>query len=487
MGRKSSVALIIAALMPMMFFFLIISMLLVGGGSEDCSPAGSQAGGAADIGGVPEGPIAGYGHEQLVNAAHIIQAGHDLGLTVRDQTIGVMTAMAESSLTVLDRGDAVGPDSRGLFQQRDNGAWGSYADRMNPYTSAVNFFKALQRIEGRELMEPTMVAHKVQGNADPYVYESRWPAAVTVVESLSGVQGGGSEAAQRSKRYELGNVQPKTAAVAETVGPMFGIKTIGGYREPSSPYDDMTYGHPAGRALDFMINDIPDGKAVGDRLAAYLQKNAESLTVRYIIWQQRIWMAGDPLDGWEAMEDRGSDTQNHMDHVHLSLEVTGEVKPPKAQNSCSGKKGQAATNSTTVSQDGWALPAVGPITSPYGMRINPVTGENRLHSGTDLGGGGCQGAIWAAQSGTVVTTGFDSAGNGTIIIDHGGGVQTAYLHMYESGILVHEGDRVTAGQQIGLVGSSGNSTGCHLHYEVIINGTTTDPVPFMAKVGITLG
>ena len=222
-------------------------------------------------------------------------------------------------------------------------------------------------------------------------------------------------------------------------------------------------------------------------VAAYLQKNAESLTVRYIIWQQRIWMAGDPLDGWEAMEDRGSDTQNHMDHVHLSLEVTGEVKPPKAQNSCSGKKGQAATNSTTVSQDGWALPAVGPITSPYGMRINPVTGENRLHSGTDLGGGGCQGAIWAAQSGTVVTTGFDSAGNGTIIIDHGGGVQTAYLHMYESGILVHEGDRVTAGQQIGLVGSSGNSTGCHLHYEVIINGTTTDPVPFMAKVGITLG
>lgn len=487
MGRKSTGLLVIAVLVPAMIFSLLMAFILLGGSDEDCVPAGSQAGGAVDVNAVPEGPIEGYGHEQLVNAAYIIQAGHDLGLTVRDQTIGVMTAMAESSLTVLDYGDVVGPDSRGLFQQRSNGAWGSYQDRMDPYISATNFFKALQRVEGRELLSPTIVAHRVQGNEDPYVYESRWPAAVAVVEGLSGVQEAGSEAAQGSSRYTLGNVQPRTAVVANTVGPMFGIKTIGGYREATSPYDDLTYGHSAGRALDFMTNDIPDGKAVGDRLAAYLQENAESLTVRYIIWQQRIWVAGDPLDAWEVMEDRGSDTQNHMDHVHLSLEVTGEVKSSAAKKTCGTGKGSATTMSATVSRDGWASPAVGPITSSYGMRVNPVTGVNTLHAGTDLGGGGCQGAIWAAQSGTVVTSGFDSVGNGTIVIDHGGGVQTAYLHMYQNGIFVHEGDRVSAGQQIGLVGSSGNSTGCHLHYEVRIDGAPTDPVPFMAQVGINLG
>ncbi len=121
------------------------------------------------------------------------------------------------------------------------------------------------------------------------------------------------------------------------------------------------------------------------------------------------------------------------------------------------------------------------------MRTNPVTGVYRLHAGVDLNGGGCDGPIWAAQAGTVTKAGMDSYGTGTIIIDHGGGVETAYLHEYQSGILVREGDKVTAGQQIGKVGNTGNSTGCHLHFEVRIAGSPTDPVPYMQKVGIKLG
>ena len=77
--------------------------------------------------------------------------------------------------------------------------------------------------------------------------------------------------------------------------------------------------------------------------------------------------------------------------------------------------------------------------------------------------------------------------NGTIVIDHGGGVQTVYLHMYASGILVQDGQKVTAGQQIARIGSSGQSTGCHLHFQVMINGSPTDPVAFMKTVGITIG
>jgi len=141
----------------------------------------------------------------------------------------------------------------------------------------------------------------------------------------------------------------------------------------------------------------------------------------------------------------------------------------------------------TVTASGWAPPGAGPITSPYGMRVNPVTGIYRLHSGTDLQAGGCNGPIWAAQAGVVTKRGFDSGGNGTITIDHGGGVQTSYLHMYDSGMLVDVGDQVSAGQQIARTGSSGNSTGCHLHFMVIVNGSPVDPVPFMAAVGVNLG
>lgn len=480
--KQTGLLAIIAALIPAMLMLFVMSILLLASDDDDaCTPVSSQLGADIDPEAVPDGPIAGFDHDQLVNAAWIIKAGHDLGLSTRDQTIGVMTAMTESQLTVLDHGDAVGPDSRGLFQQRGGGAWGSEEDRMDPYTSATNFFERLKDINGRESMEPTLVAHKVQANADPWVFNVYWERAVEVVEALGDIKGISNDEAPESTQYALGDVQPQTAIVANKIGPMFGIKTIGGYRDATSPYDDMTYGHPAGRAIDFMINDIEDGENVGHRLAKYLQENAEDLTVYYIIWQQRIWMAGDPIDDWEQMEDRGSPTQNHMDHVHLSLDVTGDVTVPDADTAACKTSNTTGDTTTAVNAEGWASPGAGPITSAYGMRWGT------MHSGTDLAGGGCDGPIWAAQDGTVTMAGFDSGGNGTIIIDHGDGVETAYLHMYQSGILVNVGDKISAGQQIGRVGSSGDSTGCHLHFGVRLHGEYTDPVPFMAQVGINLG
>ena len=152
--------------------------------SAECAVA--EAGVRVEPAGVPEGPVAGYHGEQLANAAAIVNAGQSLGLDTCAQTIGVMTAMGESSLRVLDRGDAVGPDSRGLFQQRANGAWGSYADRMDPTTSATNFFLALREVPDWRALPPTIAAHRTQRNADPYHYERYWDAAVEVVTALAG-------------------------------------------------------------------------------------------------------------------------------------------------------------------------------------------------------------------------------------------------------------------------------------------------------------
>lgn len=123
--------------------------------------------------------------EQVVNAAHIIKAGQAMQLDAKTITIGVMTAMGESSLINIDHGDNAGPDSRGLFQQRDNGAWGSYADRMNPTTAATNFYKALIRVPNYLQLEPTIAAHRAQGNADPNHYRPLWGDAVTMVATLT--------------------------------------------------------------------------------------------------------------------------------------------------------------------------------------------------------------------------------------------------------------------------------------------------------------
>lgn len=163
--------------------------VITGGGSSSDAPASSSSCGAPSLqvsGSGEFGEVAGYSGEQLANAEQILHAGAALGVPQYGQTIGVMTAMGESSLRVVDYGDAAGPDSRGLFQQRANGAWGSYSDRMDPFTSATNFFKALLRVEGWEAMEPTIAAHETQRNADPYHYTRYWDAAVAVVASLTG-------------------------------------------------------------------------------------------------------------------------------------------------------------------------------------------------------------------------------------------------------------------------------------------------------------
>ncbi len=130
--------------------------------------------------------VDGFTTEQVGNAAAVVEAGRSMGLSLRDQAIGVMTAIGESSLRVLDHGDTAGPDSRGLFQQRDNGAWGTLAERMDPTASAQSFFRALQRVTDRDTMSPTLVAHAVQRNADPQHYARSWDDAVALVARLTG-------------------------------------------------------------------------------------------------------------------------------------------------------------------------------------------------------------------------------------------------------------------------------------------------------------
>lgn len=331
--------------------------------------SGRSSGLSVELASVPGGNVAGYSGEQLVNAAHIMNAGAALGLSVRDQTIAVMTAMGESGLRVLDRGDAVGLDSRGLFQQRDNGAWGTYEDRMDPERSATSFYRVLAGIDDRDLLPPTRVANRVQRNADPDHYTRWWEPAVAVVDALS----------------TSGRLVDDPAAPAAEARP-----------------------------------------ATGGQAAAVV-----------------------PASTSQA----------------LCTDGAAVVVP--------------------VGAGGWALPAGGPYTSPFGMRTNPVTGVYRLHGGLDLAPG-CDDPIRAAASGVVVRAGAAASYGNLVVIDHGGGVTTYYAHMTADDVLVGVGQQVAAGELIARIGSAGNSTGCHLHFEVRVNGERTDPAPYLAARGVAL-
>jgi murein DD-endopeptidase MepM/ murein hydrolase activator NlpD len=117
-----------------------------------------------------------------------------------------------------------------------------------------------------------------------------------------------------------------------------------------------------------------------------------------------------------------------------------------------------------------------PITSPFGYRTDPITGQQALHSGIDFGAA-CGTPIRAAGTGVVLSAApNDGYGNATVI-NHGGGLATLYGH--QSAFAVSAGQVVAQGQVIGYVGSTGRSTGCHLHFEVRVNGTPVDPLGYL--------
>jgi murein DD-endopeptidase MepM/ murein hydrolase activator NlpD len=142
-------------------------------------------------------------------------------------------------------------------------------------------------------------------------------------------------------------------------------------------------------------------------------------------------------------------------------------------------------------QDGViAVPSDKPVkanvsfTSGFGVRSDPFHFSAAMHPGIDLAG--AYGTpIYATADGTVLRAGWNSGGYGNLVeIDHGRGITTRYGHM--SAILVAAGQHVTRGQQIGRMGSTGRSTGNHLHYEVRIDGRAVNPIPFMKSTDYVL-
>ncbi|MCX8131297.1 MAG: peptidoglycan DD-metalloendopeptidase family protein [Clostridia bacterium] len=124
----------------------------------------------------------------------------------------------------------------------------------------------------------------------------------------------------------------------------------------------------------------------------------------------------------------------------------------------------------------WPCPSSSRITSEYGNRYHPVLKKRKLHTGIDIGAKKGS-SIVAAAKGKVIKAGWETGYGNTVVIDHGGNIATLYAHC--SKILVSVGDEVETGQTIAKVGSTGWSTGPHLHFEVIKNGSCTNPVPFL--------
>ena len=144
--------------------------------------------------------------------------------------------------------------------------------------------------------------------------------------------------------------------------------------------------------------------------------------------------------------------------------------------------GAGATEGSTVPPRPGTLawPVQGRLSSPFGMRVHPVTGVYKLHTGQDIAVA-CGTPIRTALPGTVVQAGWNSAYGWRTVVSHGtvGGVLLTTTYNHQTAIGVNVGDPLVGGQTIGTVGSTGYSTGCHLHFELYVNSTLVDPLGWL--------
>ena len=173
--------------------------------------------------------------------------------------------------------------------------------------------------------------------------------------------------------------------------------------------------------------------------------------------------------------DSYEDNKAKIDEIDAEIErLTEELKKQQEEGTGTGGGG---TNSGVTSTDRFLWPAApGRVTSLFGTRLHPIYNYYRTHNGIDIGPGyGTN--IYASENGTVIVSGYDAGGYGNyVVLSHSGGYTTLYAHMSQR--LVSVGEVVSQGDVIGLVGSTGASTGPHLHFEIMLNGVRKNPLDY---------
>lgn len=187
--------------------------------------------------------------------------------------------------------------------------------------------------------------------------------------------------------------------------------------------------------------------------------------------QQQIQNEADKLSGQIAAEKKKIAQEEARRRAEEEQRLAAEAAAAESSKNVGTSSSGQAEAPSTPNASGWTRPSGGYVTSEFGYRIHPIYGTRKLHGGIDIGGGG---PIVAARSGRVTFAGYSSSWGNYVRIDHGDGFATLYAHM-QSDLRVSAGQSVSAGQRLGTMGTTGLSTGVHLHFELYQNGRKINP------------
>ena len=317
-------------------------------------------------------------------------------------------------------------------------------------------------------------------------------SAVRALDAGVSVQSNQTESAKRalqSAETAQGSAEAKLAATE--------LK-MGGLRQEVAEAAIQAYVHPGGDALLQIVRAQNMGEASRRQvlLSSVVNSNRDALDQMRATRQDQQFDQANLAQARQLAEDRRKAAADKLASLQEALsqqnrlksaldtriaEFTSEVDALSREEAtlsalirsrqlAADPESVSGSSSGGVSDSGLIWPADGPITSGFGTRWGA------MHSGIDIGAG-YGAAISAASGGTVIMADYNGGYGNCVIIDHGGGFSTLYGHM--SNIEVSEGQRVDQGDLLGEVGSTGNSTGPHLHFETRVGGEAQNPMRYL--------
>ncbi len=317
-------------------------------------------------------------------------------------------------------------------------------------------------------------------------------SAVRALDAGVAVQSNQTESAQRalqSAETGLGSAEAKLAATEQRMGDL---------RLEVAKAAIQAYVHPGGDALLQIVRAENMGEASRRQvlLSSVVNSNRDALDQMRATRQDQQFDKANLVRARQLADDRRKAAADHLAELQEALsqqnrlksaldtrieEFTAEVEAlsrEEATLSALIRSRQLDADAEDVegesvrgvSNSGLSWPADGPITSGFGNRWGS------MHSGIDIGAG-YGASIWAAGDGTVIMADYNGGYGNCVVIDHGGGLSTLYGHM--SNIEVSYGETVEQGELLGEVGSTGNSTGPHLHFETRVDGGAENPMRYL--------
>jgi len=469
-GTAVAIAAVIAALAMMMLVGLV--------GSSASSSADPLAG--CDNRTVePTSESPGVDDEQRTNAATIIDTGRTLAVPTYGWVVAIATALGESNLHNLDYGDR---DSLGLFQQRPSQGWGTPEQVRDPVYASTAFYERLLAVPGWEDMPVTVAAQSVQRSAFPTGYARH-------------------EALARQIVTDLGGTATTTGCV--TTGPVIVVGdsiTLGATGDLERLIPAVTIDAAVGRRLDQGLELLPGHDLAGATLVIALCTNygGDQPTFAAQI-DQAMTLAADATTvvwvtctEWSPAQAAANAAIRDAQTRHPAMAVAewagpsltaGHLGPDGIHPTATGSTAYAQTiadaiptRTGTVDASGYALPL------PERFIVPPLTEHHDGRAALDLAAPPGT-PVFAITGGAVTYTSEGNAcGNGLIITDNSNATWT-YCHMTE--LIATNGSTLAAGQQLGTVGSTGRSTGPHLHLDLVDpTGKPRCPQPLIVALAL---